>query len=828
MGALQAATRLQRALYALAVVGYVVLALVLWSQKDFVDNGPLSHNRFAANAAAFSDAGVTRAQVLTACYTGDRDRGDRTKIVAAKVQGRMLFACYAETSSGTVNSGHVVDTNGSEIREPRLLKPSGAWPYYALVKTPSDFFVGGIGVAFLMPFAFIVTTRRRGEPAPSGTPWWGSGPVLFLLAVSFFGLPVLPFLRRVPPARKARFALWGVAVWAALVGPITFGNALSKSDVWAASVAAYITVAVAAGAFGGIRVRPALGLPPIGAVAQTTVGEPYTVETSSGQTRTAPQAASGGQPVRSDLVRILRPETLPNFRSVGGMDGLKKEIAETLGLVLAFSDTADAYRINWNGILLHGDPGVGKSFVVAAVAGEFGLNLIQVSTGDLVSSFRGESARNVDAVFAIAAQNLPAILFFDEFDSIAMRRDDNPDQEARRTVNALLQALERTRGMRELVVMAATNDVGSLDPAVIRPGRFDRHVLVDVPDAAARKAIFAAQLAGRPGASDVDLDELARRSEGLTPAAISQTVTSAALAAMRESAASTDAALVPLTTDRLITALATRGGRDRPTIENWSWDKLVLPDKTLRELQQITALLTDPDRAASFGIDVPSGVLLYGPPGTGKTTIARVLAAESNCSFYAQSAGDLTSKWVGESERLITALFQRARANRPSIIFIDEIDAIASARGDYDTYDRQVNQLLQEIDGMKSGAGVLVVGATNRRDKLDPALLRGGRLSRHIHIPLPVEADRRTMLELFSAGMPLDGVDLRALATRTDGLSGADLDALCDAAGVQALIRAPSTPSVTQADFDAALADARASKNKITIEKAKPGQEGYI
>jgi transitional endoplasmic reticulum ATPase len=382
--------------------------------------------------------------------------------------------------------------------------------------------------------------------------------------------------------------------------------------------------------------------------------------------------------------------------------------------------------------------------------------------------------------------------------------------------------------MRELVVMAATNDVGSLDPAVIRPGRFDRHVLVDVPDAAARKAIFAAQLAGRPGASDVDLDELARRSEGLTPAAISQTVTSAALAAMRESAASTDAALVPLTTDRLITALATRGGQDRPTIENWSWDKLVLPDKTLRELQQITALLTDPDRAASFGIDVPSGVLLYGPPGTGKTTIARVLAAESNCSFYAQSAGDLTSKWVGESERLITALFQRARANRPSIIFIDEIDAIASARGDYDTYDRQVNQLLQEIDGMKSGAGVLVVGATNRRDKLDPALLRGGRLSRHIHIPLPVEADRRTMLELFSAGMPLDGVDLRALANRTDGLSGADLDALCDAAGVQALIRAPSTPSVTQADFDAALADARASKNKITIEKAKPGQEGYI
>ncbi|MBV9662879.1 MAG: ATP-binding protein, partial [Actinobacteria bacterium] len=396
------------------------------------------------------------------------------------------------------------------------------------------------------------------------------------------------------------------------------------------------------------------------------------------------------------------------------------------------------------------------------------------------------------------------------------------------TVNQLLQSLEGTRSVRELVVMAATNDLGSLDPAVIRPGRFDRQIQVALPDLAARKSILAAQLRGRPGAADVDVDALAQRMEGLTPAAIAQVVSAASIAAMKESSAASDGALVPLTTDRLVAALKARGGQDRPTVENWTWDRLVLPAKTKAELQEIAALAADPDRAKAYGVQAPSGVLLYGPPGTGKTTVARVLAAQSNCSFYPVSAADLTSKWLGESERLISQLFDRARDNKPSIVFIDEIDAIAGTRGEFSTYDRQVNQLLQEIDGVESTPGVVVVGATNRKDMLDPALLRGGRLSRHVEIPLPDKACRRQMLGLFTAKMPVHGVDLDALAGETDRLSGADIEALCQDAGLQAIIRTGQHDEahVSSADFAAALADRRKGAGAAPAPAKKDG--GYL
>jgi transitional endoplasmic reticulum ATPase len=303
--------------------------------------------------------------------------------------------------------------------------------------------------------------------------------------------------------------------------------------------------------------------------------------------------------------------------------------------------------------------------------------------------------------------------------------------------------------------------------------------------------------------------------------------------AMRDASQDPSGALVPLTTERLLTALRARGGQDRPTVENWGWEKLVLPERTLAELKEITALLANPDRAAAYGVEPPQGVLLHGPPGTGKTTIARVLAAQSNCSFYAQSAADLTSKWLGESERLVKQLFERARENRPAIIFIDEIDAIASTRGEYGSYDRQVNQLLQEIDGMSASSGVLVVGATNRRDKIDPAVLRGGRLSRLIEIPLPDVAARRRLLGLFSAGMPLASVDLDALARRTNGLAGADIEALCQSAAMQALLRGSDVkPAVTTADFDRALEDldtaaTRAHVDEAGSRKGRYGDQGY-
>lgn len=487
-------------------------------------------------------------------------------------------------------------------------------------------------------------------------------------------------------------------------------------------------------------------------------------------------------------VEVVPPEGLPTFTDVGGMEDVKEQIRASVGLQLQHPERAAEYGIAFNGILLHGPSGTGKSHLARAIAGEFGLSLIHVSTGDLVVGVVGASARNVERVFAVAAEHRPCLLFLDEFDSVAQRRDSAGHAEERRTVNQLLVSLELYQRHNDLVVVAATNDLTHLDPAVIRPGRFDRHIRIDLPDEAARLAILRVHLEGRPTAEDLDVAGLAARTSGRSAAALVQLVEDAALLAFREAAESGEQ--VRITTAHLDRALAETGGRDRPTVEEWSWDDLILPPDVIAELQQVEALVADPQVASGLGIEPPRGILLTGPPGTGKTTIARVLAAQARCSFYPVSAADVRSKWHGESERSIQRLFERARANRPSIVFIDEIDALGSARrGEGEPGEGQLTQLLVEMDGLGDASGVLVVAATNRPDILDPALVRGGRLSRTIEIGLPDEAGRLALLQHFTRRMPTVGVDLAAAARATEGMSGADLKALCQQAGVNALVR---------------------------------------
>lgn len=517
-----------------------------------------------------------------------------------------------------------------------------------------------------------------------------------------------------------------------------------------------------------------------------------------------------------DLFDVRTPEQLPSFGDIGGMDDVKRELRETLQLMLMFPDAAKRYAVRWNGILLHGPPGTGKTFLAQATAGEFGMNFVSVGPSELASPYRGGASELIDTAFRMAGRRRPCVLFFDDFDGLAMKRASTPVAEERNSVNQILRSVERFRDVHDLIIMAATNNLDSVDPAVVRPGRFDRSIRVDLPNEAGRTAILTALLAKRPS-SEIDVASLSKLMAGMSAAAIRQVVEWAALRAM---AAETRGHEAAITQSLLLDGLRARGGRDRPFAQEWSWEQLVLATRTKSELIQFQRFIEDPRLAAAFGVEPPSGLLLHGPPGTGKTTIAKVLAAQARASFYAISAADLMSKWVGETEENIAVALRRARENCPSIVFLDEIDAIFPRRGGAGgVEDRWTNQLLQEIDGIHEHRGVFVVGATNRPELLDPALLRGGRLSRQIEIPLPDAPGRQRLLEAFCKEMPLNGVDLGAVSSRTDGFSGADLKALAQDAAVKAAVRACEGGEVakviTREDFDLSLDDFRKQRSVI-------------
>jgi transitional endoplasmic reticulum ATPase len=804
---------------ALLLAAYAAVAVLLWVNRDFADDGPLSYARpgVALPVAERTALG----SVEDRCRVVGRFDSD-TKYALKVVAADGYWACYQVKPDGAVWKAVVVDRSG--LRAPdRVAKDLGAWRWIGTVKTPTELVLGGLALAALLALHFAYARRPRpGPPVPAR--WWQTGVASGVLGALGLLPLTLPFRRRESRARRMRLFYLFVLGWSAFLVVVFLAD--SRGDRLTLGTLGMLLAGILFGWLGGralLRppgwgrpdsVAPGYAVPPAYAGQPAYAGPPAYPVAFPGPAPVPPRPAPAPPPAPPPpalSARVRKPGDLPTFAQVGGMDGLKAELADTIGLLLAFAGEADQYRIAFNGILLHGPPGVGKTFVARATAGEFGLNFLHVSTGDLVSKYVGESARNLRAVFAEAARAVPCVLFFDEFDSIAERREDGVNDESKRVVAQLLQSLEEWRPVRDLVVMAATNHLDRLDPAVVRAGRFDRHVRVDLPDLAARRAILAAQLADRPTA-DVDLDDLARRTAGRTPATIGRVVEAAALAAFRRHTES--GRVTPITGAELRTALAGLGGTDRPTVEDWSWDRLVLDPTTKAELRQVQDLVTDPDRAAAYGVQVPSGLLLAGPPGTGKTTIARVFAAQAGCSFYPTSAADLTSKWVGESEASVVRLFARARDNAPSIVFIDEIDAIAGTRSESGSsvLDRTLTQLLTEIDGMTEQRGVFVMAATNRPDMLDPALLRGGRLSRTVTVPLPDRAARRELLGLFAASMPLRDVDLGAVADRTDGFSGADLEALCQQAALRAMLTASGAPVVTPAAFAEALADRRRAR----------------
>jgi transitional endoplasmic reticulum ATPase len=498
------------------------------------------------------------------------------------------------------------------------------------------------------------------------------------------------------------------------------------------------------------------------------------------------------------------------YEDIGGLGDELEQVRELVELPLSNPDLFRRLGIDPpKGVLLHGPPGTGKTLIARAVANEVDAHFVSVSGPEVMGKYKGESEERIREVFEEARENAPTVIFFDEIDSIAGRREDDADMESR-VVAQLLSLLDGLEARGEVIVIGATNRVDALDPALRRPGRFDREIEVGVPGRAGRREILDIHTRGVPLADDVDLDRLAERTHGFTGADLEALVTEAAMAALRRLQADEDAATV-VTRGDLETAV---GSAEPSAMREFVVE---LPETGFEAVggleEQKTVLRETIEWPLAYGnlfeatrTDPPTGILLHGPPGTGKTLLARAIANESGVNLIRVAGPELVDKYVGESERAVREVFERARQTAPCIVFFDEIDAIAGerGRGGDDVGERVVSQLLTELDGAAANPALTVLAATNRKDALDRALLRPGRLERHLRVPPPDEAARRTVLDVHVAEKPLAAdVDLDALAAETEGYTGADLEALVREASMRAIREAAAEKGVERADAEA-------------------------
>jgi transitional endoplasmic reticulum ATPase len=495
-----------------------------------------------------------------------------------------------------------------------------------------------------------------------------------------------------------------------------------------------------------------------------------------------------------------RPDTGVTYEDIGGLDDELDLVREMIELPLSEPEVFARLGVEPpKGVLLYGPPGTGKTLIAKAVANEVDATFVTVSGPEIMSKYKGESEEKLRERFEEARENAPAIVFFDELDSIAGKRDDGGDVE-NRVVGQLLSLMDGLDARGDVIVIGATNRVDSLDPALRRGGRFDREIEIGVPNEQGRRQILEVHTRRMPLADDVDLDRIAARTHGFVGADLESLAKEAAMSALRASRREGERAPLSelhVTRAHFESAMASVDPSamreyvaETPSV---GFEGVGGLDEAKRTLERaVTWPLTYAPLFEAAATDPPSGVLLYGPPGTGKTLLARAIAAESGVNFIHVAGPELLDRYVGESEKAVREVFERARQAAPSIVFFDEIDAIATDRdragNDSGVGERVVSQLLSELDGLADNPNLVVLAATNRRQALDPALLRPGRLEQHVEVPAPDEAARRAIFGVHTRNKPLaDDVDLDALAERTGGYSGADVAAVCREAAMYAI-----------------------------------------
>lgn len=498
-----------------------------------------------------------------------------------------------------------------------------------------------------------------------------------------------------------------------------------------------------------------------------------------------------------------------SYDDVGGLGDVIGQIREMVELPLKHPELFKRLGIEApKGVLLHGPPGTGKTMLAKAVAGETSSNFVSIGGPEIMSKFYGESEGKLREIFKDAEENSPSIIFIDEIDSIAPKRNDVQGEEERRIVAQLLSLMDGLNSRGKVVVIGATNRPNSIDEALRRPGRFDREIEIGVPDRNGRMEILQIHTRGMPLANDVDLAHIANKTHGYVGADLAALCREAAMAALRRVLpdVNVDDETIPSEVLNKISVemndfLNAMKGLQPSTMRevliekpDVKWDDIgALADAKQQLKEAVEWPLKYGKVFAHMNAKPPKGILLYGPPGTGKTLLAKAVATESEANFISVKGPEFLNKWVGESEKAVRETFRKARQASPCVIFMDEIDSIVPIRGtggDSNVTERVVSQMLTELDGLEPMNDVVVIAATNRPDMIDPALLRPGRFDKSIYVAPPDKESRESIFGIHTAGKPLDeNVDLAQLAEKTEGCTGADISAICNEAVMSAVRR---------------------------------------